>query len=499
MRFPALGVILFLSFFNATGFAQDQNFEDFGQFENPVGTPLNAEAEKLRIETNTAYQRGDFKKVIELANRLLASYPSDFPHFAYHMRASAQIELGRQARSSKQIREGVSDARTAIGLAGTKHPWLYIPYLYGLTSLSEVEKRHEHAEMAIKTIAPVLQREISDIFTAENKADLLYQRALAHTVKTDLKAATIDYTEAIRLNPKHLGSHLRRAEALAAQNRGKETQAAYDEAVKLFPETVVVINNRGNYRRLTGNLDGAVADFAKALELDPAFGVGFINRGWCLADQNKPQDAKANFDEALKHPLDPSLQFRAYNLRALANASLGDADAALADYDAAVKIAPKEATIYEERACAQFFKKDFAAAANDFAKALELNPKLGRLVPFQTLTLLRAGKTAEARTVLDTAAKTKSAPHPWLAKLEEFLADQIDAQDLLKAAAEMEPAQSKVARLCEARFFIGQKKLLAGEADAAAEQFREAIATNAFAMTAYRGARFELGDFAGTK
>lgn len=495
MRLPVFG-ILWLTLLSAPGFAGAQNFDDFPADSNsPPAAAVNSEAEKIRVEANTAYQVGDFKKVVELTTRLLASYPGDHPHFAHHMKASAQIELGRQSRSGKLIREAITEARKGIGVAGTKYPWLYIPYIYGLTSLAEIEGRPEHAEMAIKAITPVLQRETSTTFTAENKADLFYQRALANSVKNDLKAAVTDYSEAIRIYSKHMGAHLKRAEALAAQKRDKETIAAYSEAVNQFPDSALVFNNRGNYRKLTGDLQGALADFEKAIALDDTLGVAYINQGWCLLDQNKPAQARPCFEKALSLSLPPPLQFKAYNLRALANSALGDADASLADYNAAVKLAPREATIYEERACAKFFKKDFDGSATDFTVALEQNPKLSRLVPFRALALLRAGKTGDARESLDAAAKAKSAPHPWLARLEDFLADRVDAETLLKDAAEMEPTAFRDARLCEARFFIGQKKLVAGEADAAAEQFREALATNAFATTAYRGARFELGEF----
>jgi tetratricopeptide (TPR) repeat protein len=342
---------------------------------------------------------------------------------------------------------------------------------------------------------PLLQRPIGTDFTADDKAQLYFQRAVAQTAKKDLAAATLDYTEAIKLNPQHVGAHINRAEALAAQRRTKDAIAAYDEAVRQFPNLLVAHNNRGNLRQSVGDLDGAIGDFTRALQIDPKFGVGYINRGHCLARQNSPQAAEGEFAQALQQTMDAPMQGVAYRFRAVARLSQGNTEGALADYAAAMKLAPRDATLYEERGCARFFARDFPGAAADFAKALEINPQLVRLIPWQAVALARGGKTAEARATLDAARNAKSAPPAWIAKLDAYLAEQITEPDLLAAAAELTPETEKSQRLCEARFFIGQKKLLANEPDAAAEQFREALATKSFAATAFRGARFELNDF----
>jgi hypothetical protein len=159
-----------------------------------------------------------------------------------------------------------------------------------------------------------------------------------------------------------------------------------------------------------------------------------------------------------------------------------------------MRLAPQDATLYEERASARFFLKDFPGAAADFARCVQLNPQMVRVVPWQAISLARGGKVADGQAVIAGAANAKFAPPPWIAKLNEFLSDKLSEEDLLAAAAD---ADEKVhaARLCEARFFIGQKKLLANEQDPAAQHFREALATKAIALTAFRGARYELGDF----
>jgi tetratricopeptide (TPR) repeat protein len=491
----SLSLVLLVLFASVASAAKRDRDRDRDDLTPPPVPQKNPEADRNRAEAEQAYQKGDFRRVVEIANLLLATYPTDNPHVAYYWRASAQVELGRQARSARQVRDGIADARQGIASEGKRFAWLYIPYLYGLSSLTELENRSDHAALAVQVATPVLQRPVGADFTADDKAQIYFQRAVAQAARKDLAAATLDYTEAIRLNPQHVAAQINRAEALAAQHRTRDAIAAYDEAVKLFPNLLVAHNNRGNLRQSTGDLDGAIVDFTRALQIDPKFGVGYINRGHCLARQNSPQAAEGDFTEALRQTMDAPMQGVAYRFRAVARLSQGNVEGALADYAAALKLNPKDATLYEERGCARFFAKDFSGAAGDFAKAIEMNPQLVRLVPWQATALARNGKTAEARAALDAARNAKSAPPAWIAKLDAYLADQITEQDLLTAAAELTPETEKSQRLCEARFFIGQKKLLANEPDPAAEQFREAIATKSFAATAFRGARFELNDF----
>ena len=85
----------------------------------------------------------------------------------------------------------------------------------------------------------------------------------------------------------------------------KESLAAYNQAVSRFPNMLVVINDRGKLKRNMGDLDGAIADFTRCLAIDPNSGVGFVNRGLCLLEQNSLQAAEGDFSEALKLKLDP--------------------------------------------------------------------------------------------------------------------------------------------------------------------------------------------------
>ncbi len=72
-------------------------------------------------------------------------------------------------------------------------------------------------------------------------------------------------------------------------------------------------------------------------------------------------------------PKPPDFAF--FQNRANANFVMGEYDAAIADYNKAVELNPKEPTIYFSRALAHFNNKSFNPAIADFDKVIELDPK----------------------------------------------------------------------------------------------------------------------------
>lgn len=446
----------------------------------------NSPAELARKEGERYYQQGDYQRVIAITNQLIAKDAND--HVALHLRASAKIELGRTSGSVAQVREGIADSRRALSLAGTKFAWLHVPYFYGLTSLAELEKRPEHADMAISIANPLLER---GTVASQDRSYLLYQRALAHSVKQNWKAAATDFNDAIRLTPDLFGAYVKRSQAYAALGDAKQTLASYDETVRVFPNNAQAYNDRGNYRRTAGDLDGAITDLTRAVQIDPRMFVSYISRGVCLGEQNNPQAAEADFNAALQLPLG-NYQPTVYRLRAAARLSQGQAAGAIEDYSAAIRLAPQMAVFYEERGYARYAKKDFTAAAEDFQKTRQLDPQAIRVVPWESLALSRAKQTDPARAVLEDGLRDKPTAETWPGQLCRYLAGQSTEQELLQAANDSNPT-FQTGKKCEAHFFIGSKKTSDGTADAA-EHFRQSVATKSFTLAAYRASRFELGE-----
>jgi tetratricopeptide (TPR) repeat protein len=96
-------------------------------------------------------------------------------------------------------------------------------------------------------------------------------RGLAYYGKHDLDHAIADYTEAIRINPKHVDAY----------------------------------NNCGDIYQARQDLDRAIADFDAVIRLNPNFSAAFSNRCHAYVDKGDNDHAKADYDEAIR--LNPTL------------------------------------------------------------------------------------------------------------------------------------------------------------------------------------------------
>jgi lipoprotein NlpI len=79
----------------------------------------------------------------------------------------------------------------------------------------------------------------------------------------------------------------------------------------------------------------------------------------------------------------------------------------------------------------------------------------------------------------------------WAAKPGLFLLDRMDEAALLAAAADPN-AEKQLGQQCEAWYYAGMKRLLAGDKPAAAERFRKCLATEKRTFVEYQAAQAEL-------
>lgn len=105
------------------------------------------------------------------------------------------------------------------------------------------------------------------------------------------------------------------------------------------PKSAEEYNNRGLERQSSGDLDGAIADYTKALSLKTK----------------------------------PAVLATAYNNRAVALFEKGDLDGAIADYTRALQFEANDASIFYGRGTARQKKNDLDGALADYTKAIELD------------------------------------------------------------------------------------------------------------------------------
>lgn len=435
-----------------------------------------------RNPAEAAYQQGDFDKAIQLADESLRANPSD--HVAFYLRGSARVERGLQRRDGQLLRDGIADAREAIRLGGKENMIYYLPYLYGMTSLSIVENRKDHADASVKVADEAIAK--AGLKPAD-KAKLLYQRGLAKGFLGQIDDAARDYQDAIRLDPQLIAAYTASADLLAKAGRADDAKAAFDRAVKAFPNDPLVYNNRGMFLQQSNQPAKAVADYSRAIELDPNYFYAYTNRGVALLQMEDAQSAENDLTASLR--LNPN-QPMVYGLRGTTRTAQGKFDAAISDHLKALEMVPNNPTALTDLGFAQFFAGKYEDAVRSFEKAMEVNPNFIHLNPWRVAALEELGRKEAAENEFVASFEKPADRRDWIDSVLAFQYGRINADQLLAAVAPNEPL--KTAQLAEAEYFIGRKLAQQGEAAEAQAAFRRTVETGAKHLSAYRGAKFEL-------
>ena len=120
-------------------------------------------------------------------------------------------------------------------------------------------------------------------------------------------------------------------------------------------------------------MDGAIADFNRAIELNPKDDAPYYNRAQAKRLKKDTAGAIADYTRAIELG---STNPAAYNNRGNARAENSDRDGAIADYTRAIELNPNYARAYFNRAVAKQAKGDSTGAKPDFKTAEKLDPEL---------------------------------------------------------------------------------------------------------------------------
>ena len=141
----------------------------------------------------------------------------------------------------------------------------------------------------------------------------------------------------------------------------------------LDPNLAEAYNQRGVVRQARGDLDGAIADYSRSIDIDPRNAHTYCNRANARQAKGDLTGAMADYDQSLI--LDPGLAV-AYSGRCLVRKSLGDIRGAIADCNRAIEISPGLAEAYNNRGLARSDLGDLEGAIADYDRALAINPRL---------------------------------------------------------------------------------------------------------------------------
>lgn len=278
---------------------------------------LQPDSGKAHTGRGRAYlKKGDYGAAVADFDEAIRATPKN--HELYHRRGLAYARMGERSKA-------IADFRKALE-TGLDNNRVYTPFERELARLgvsSEEIRRWQddytitrHKEGAAKS--PIV---ISEAF---------FERCLDRIGKGEYDLATQDCDESLRVYPEGLEVKLA-AKARALVQKGELDRAIADlsKAIQLKPNYFDSWFERGEINFKKGEYDQAIADFTEVLRLKPRHGGALIARGEAFGQKQEYARAIADYDESIL--LEPG-RIAPYYLRGFAHEKLGQKDKAIADY-----------------------------------------------------------------------------------------------------------------------------------------------------------------------
>ncbi len=146
----------------------------------------------------------------------------------------------------------------------------------------------------------------------------------------------------------------------------------YNRAIEINPIDIDAYSYRGIAKARKGDLEGAIADYTRAIELNPKDSKAYYSRGIAKSSNGDVDGAIADYNRAID--INPKFS-EAYNNRGASKSHNGDQEGAVADFTRVIEINPKDIKSYHNRGLVKKIKGDLEGAIADYNRAIEINPK----------------------------------------------------------------------------------------------------------------------------
>jgi lipoprotein NlpI len=307
-------------------------------------------------------------------------------------------------------------------------------------------------------------------------------------------AALIDYDRAIALDPKFSIAFLNRGMIKAGQGHTEEAIADFDRAIELDPKEYRSYYGRARGKEALGDLPGALADYDRCIGLNPKLTMAISGRSHVKALLGNMEGAMEDANQMIALQPDE----HAFVRRGWLKRVNGDLDGARTDFDRAIQINSRFGVSYVSRGCLNYVARQWDDALKDFRRSCVLSDEAGRDYSqiYIWLTRTRQGEGGEADKELAAYLEERrpgkiSSKGEWASKVAKFLLGRI-TEDELFAAAKTANAKDLRGQLCEAWYYAGEKKWLAGDRESAAQYFRKCLQTERIDFEEYAFAKVEL-------
>lgn len=280
---------------------------------------LNAQIEKSPKNANLYYARAEqyfalegFDEAIADLNKAISIDSNKVDY--YHLLADAYMDYFKSFKALKTL-------ETAV----IRFP-RRIPTLLKLSEFQMILKMHKES---MKTIDQALQID-------PQNAEAFFMFGMNFKEMGDTARAINSFQTAVENDPDLVDAWINLGQLHAAL--GNAIAGRYFEtATRIDPKNIEALHARGYYQQSIGDLKGSLATFRKINRIDPKYAEGYFNAGLLLMDMDSIPAAYEKFDAAIQAS---PVHIQAYFYRGVAAEILGKKQQAKADYEQALKLAP---------------------------------------------------------------------------------------------------------------------------------------------------------------
>ena len=168
------------------------------------------------------------------------------------------------------------------------------------------------------------------------------------------------------------------------QNDLKGALAEFTKAIKINPEYGDAYYNRGLVKKELLDIQGAIEDYTKAIKINPNDGRAYHDRAILKEGRRDFQGAIEDYKKAIN--IDPNdgrayynraILYSSYNKAILKKGQKRDIKGAIKDYMKLIKINPNDVLAYYYRAILKEGQTDIKGAIGDYTKVIKINPEYG--------------------------------------------------------------------------------------------------------------------------
>jgi tetratricopeptide (TPR) repeat protein len=271
------------------------------------------------------------------------------------------------------------------------------------------------------------------------KFEAYRSRASIYANLKDYEKAALEYGKILKIDSTNISAYSNKAGIYRNQKLYDLAILDYTTAIRISPKTTYLYSSRAYAYKEQGNIELAINDYNEYVKINGK-ASGLISRGYFYMDLKKQDLALADFNQAIS--LEPK-NVSVYSARARYFRINKQFELAKIDYATAIQIDPNYFNVYFNRGIMYKAQGQYKLAIADFEMSVQKNPKALVYKSSLVAPLLRTGQLARAKEFAQKVIESdsyKDGDYKYLRRYHQVVANYLPTEEYGKAIVELDKA-----------------------------------------------------------